>query len=126
MRPTLVASLLLSPMLLTASAIARTPKTDAAATTPARVSTGVVAPKILNADNFHIPADVLGQGNAQVVLSLNVDEKGNAQNIRVVKSANPELDARVVSQVSQSHFRPGTLNDHAIPVDMNLVVKVQR
>ena len=126
MRPTLVASLLLSPMLLTASAIARTPKTDASATTPGRISSGVIPPKMIDQNNFRIPANALGQGNAQVELSLNVDEKGNAQNVRVVKPANPELDSKVVAAVLQSHFRPGTLNSHAIPVDLDLVVKVQR
>jgi outer membrane biosynthesis protein TonB len=126
MRPILVTSLLLSPMLLTASAVARSPKTDASTATPVRVSTGLVAPKIIDPNDIHISGDALGQANAVVELSLNVDEKGNAQNVKVVKSASPELDARVVSQVLQSRFRPGTLNNHAIPVDLDLVIKVNR
>ena len=49
-----------------------------------------------------------------------------SQNVRVVQSANPVLDYRVVEAVKQSHFQPATLNKHAIPVDMALTVNVQR
>ena len=129
MRPNLIASLLLSPMLVSASAIASQPKSDAPA--PAeyhRISTGIAAPAMIDESSFRIPADVLGQsaGNAQVVLSLNVDEKGNAQNVRVVKSVNPSLDSRVVAAVMQSHFRPATLNHQPIAIDMDLTVSVKR
>lgn len=129
MRPTLLASLLLSPMLVTASAVASQPKSDAPA--PAeyhRVSTGVAVPAIIDS-TFRIPASALGEtgaGSAKVVLSLNVDEKGNAKNVHVVKSANPELDARVVTAVLQSHFRPATLDHQPIAVDMDLTVSVVR
>jgi len=129
MRPTLVASLLLSPMLVAASAVASQPKSDAPA--PAeyhRTSTGVAVPAIIDS-TFRISPSALGQtgaGFAQVVLSLNVDEKGNAQNVRIVKSANPELDARVVTAVLQSHFRPATLDHQPIAVDMDLTVSVKR
>jgi TonB family protein len=129
MRPTLLASLLLSPMLVAASAVASQPKSDAPA--PAeyhRISTGIAVPAIVDS-TFRIPAGSLGEtgaASAKVVLSLNVDEKGNAKNVRVVKSANPTLDARVVTAVLQSHFRPATLDHQAIAVDMDLTVSVLR
>ena len=130
MRPNLIASLLLSPMLVTASAVASQPKTDAPASAEYhRISTGVAAPAMIDESSFRIPADALGQsvaGDAKVVLSLNVDEKGNAQNVKVVKSVNPSLDARVVAAVLQSHFRPATLNHQPIAVDMDLTVSVKR
>jgi TonB family protein len=63
---------------------------------------------------------------AEVVLALTVDAKGNAENIRVVKSADPDLDARVVTGVSQAHFRPAKLDNQAIPVDLNMIVQVNR
>jgi TonB family protein len=129
MRLNLAASLLLSPMLVTASAVASQPKTDAPAPTEYhRISTGVAVPAIIDS-TFRLPADALGltsTGNAKVVLSLNVDEKGNAQHVHVVKSANPELDARVVTAVLQSHFRPATLNHQPIAVDLDLTVSVKR
>jgi TonB family protein len=128
MRPTSIATLLLSPMLLVASAVASQPNADAPAATPAHVSTGITAAQMIN-PNIHIAADTLGHASAedaQVVLSLNVDEKGNAQNVRVVKSVNPELDSRVVTAVLRSRFRPAKLDNQAIPVDVALTVKVQR
>jgi TonB family protein len=129
MRPVLIASLLLSPMLVSASAVASQPKTDDPAATPVRrISTGIIAPKI-DSTNIRIPADAIGQtvaNDAQVVLSLNVDEKGNAENVHVVKSANPDLDSRVVAAVSQSHFQPAKLNNKAIPIDVNLIFTVKR
>jgi len=129
MRPNLIASLLLSPMLVSASAVASQPKTDAPAPVEYhRISTGIAVPAIIDS-TFRIPAGSLGDtgvGSAKIVLSLNVDEKGNAQNVRVVKSANPALDARVVTAVMQSHFRPATLDHHPIAVDMDLTVSVKR
>ena len=129
MRPTLVASLLLSPMLITASAFAIQPKSDVpAATQDRRVSTGITAPKIESTD-IQIPADALGPialEEARVVLALNVDENGNPQNVRVVKSVNSDLDARVVAAVSKAHFRPATLDHQAIPIDVNLIFDVKR
>jgi len=129
MRSILVASLLLSPMLIAASAVASQPKTDTpAATQDRRISTGITAPEI-DSTNIHIPADALGQtasSDARVVLSLNVDEKGNAQNVRVVKSVNPDLDSRVVAAVRQSHFQPAKLDNKAVPVDVNLIFTVKR
>ena len=130
MRSILIASLLLSPMLYTASAVASQPKTDAPSTTQERrVSTGITSPVILESGKIHISAHALDgtvEREAKVVLALNVDEKGNAQNIQVVQSANPDLDARVVAAVRQSHFRPATLDNQVIPLNVNLVVTVQR
>jgi TonB family protein len=129
MRPILIASLLLSPMLITASAVASQPNTDApAATQGRRISTGITAPAI-DSSNIHIPAEAVGRiftNDAKVVLSLNVDEKGNAQNVRVIKSVNPELDSRVVVAVRQAHFQPAKLDNQVIPIDVNLVFTVKR
>jgi len=127
MRSTLVASLLLSPILCAASAFASQPKSDAPATNT--VSTGLIQPEILSNTNIRIPADALGVyvgSQGKVVLSLYVDDKGNAQSVRVVQSVNPIVDAYVVNGVLQSHFRPATLNNQPIGVQMNLNVVVQR
>jgi TonB family protein len=130
MRHNLVASLLLSPMLLTASAVASQPKTDAPANSQAlRVSSGEVAPASVDTANLHISADVFNgaiPSDAKVVLSLYVDNQGQAHGIRIVKPVNPELDARVISAVRHLHFTPATRNDQAIPVAMNLTVDVKR
>jgi len=127
MRPTLVASLLLSSILCATSAIASQPKSDAPVTRT--VSAGLVQPEILSNTNIRIPADALGVyvgSQGKVVLSLYVDDKGNAQSVRVVQSVNPIVDAYVVNGVLHSRFRPATLNHQPVGVQMSLNVVVQR
>jgi TonB family protein len=130
MRHNLVASLLLSPLLFTAAAVASQPKTDAPAKPQdLQVSSGDVAPANLTTDNLHISAAVFNgaiPSDAKVILSLYVDDNGQAQGIKVIKPVNPELDARVVAAVRRLHFTPATRNDQAIPVAMNLTVSVKR
>jgi TonB family protein len=67
-----------------------------------------------------IPSD------AQVELSLTVNAKGQPENIQVVKSCSPFVDARVVETVSQFHFRPGTIDNQPTAIDLNLTVNVAR
>jgi TonB family protein len=125
MRPVQMA-VLLSSVLVTASAFAVSPKTDAIVNTrPQHVSTGVVAPVLLDANSFRISGEDAAGSSGEVTLSLKVDEKGNAQNVHVVKSGSALLDAKVVAAVLQSHFSPATLNNQAIPLDMALTVKVR-
>ncbi len=131
MRLTHVASLFLVPALAVAPAFASAPKSDAAPnTSTVRVSTGIVAPVILDPADIRVPAGTLANtlgGEATVVLRLNVDEQGHAQDVRVVKSAGLEVvDSHVVAGVEQAHFRPAKLNNQAIPMAISLVVRVQR
>jgi len=130
MRSILAASLLLSPMLYAASATALQPKTDAPATTQvSQISYGTSTPATLDAASLHIPGSAMyGMVTSQekIVLAVKVDEKGNANVVRILQSANPDLDTRVVAAVSQSYFHPARLGNHAVPVDLNLVVLVQR
>jgi TonB family protein len=128
MRRILATSLLLPSLFLPAVAKASTSVDDAAAPTPkVRVSTGVIAPELLDADHFTIPmqiTDIPVPSDAAVGLSLTVDENGRAQNVKVVKSLNPVWDARVVDAVTHAHFKPGSIDTESIPVDMNLTVNI--
>jgi hypothetical protein len=130
MRRILATSLLLSSLTFPAAAKAGTPVDDASAPTPARVSTGVVAPMILDSTlSLSLPAGFTVSdipADAQVGLSLTVDQNGNPQDIHVVKSLSPFWDARVVDAVSHSHFRPGTIDNQHTPVDLNLTVNIAR
>lgn len=124
MRPVQMA-VLLSSVLVSASAFAAAPKADVTVATQYRpVSTGVVAP-VLEGNQLHINPIAAAASSGEVVLSLQVDEKGDARNVHVVKSASPLLDSKVVAAVLQSRFKPATLNNQAIPVDLALTVKVQ-
>jgi len=129
MRLTHVARLALIPVLVAAPAFAAATKADGSADAPApRVSTGIVAP-VIDPASIHLSPDMTNYtfgGEATVVLSVVVNAKGHAENVQVVKSASPILDARVISQVEKATFQPATLNHKAIPLEMSLVVHVQR
>jgi TonB family protein len=129
MRRILLASLMLSPLATTA-AFASQPATDATVSTQVtRISTGVIAPKLLGAENVVIPHDAYDAvlpNEVQVGVNLSVDENGNAQNVQIAKPFNSDLDARVVAAVQKLHFRPATLDHQNIPVAVALTVVVQR
>ena len=129
MRSILAASLLLSPMLYAASAVAAVqPKVDAPA--DVQVSrTGVTTPATLDSANFSISSSGLYgavSDGAKIILALKVDANGNASDIRVLQPVNPQLDARVVAAVRQASFHPAKLDNRPVPVEMNLVDSVRR
>jgi TonB family protein len=128
MRRILAATVLASPFFLSAAAIAA-PATDATASTPTRaLSTGVKPAHVLSSRDVDLPPtafQALPVG-AEVVLSLNVDEKGRAQSIQVVNSSNHQLDGPVAESVSHYRFRPAMLDNQPILTPMTLTVLVQR
>ena len=126
MRRILAASILLSPLFFTASAVASTPANDASASTPARpVSTGVIPAHVLYSAGIELPSTASIPNDAEVVLELNVGEDGNARDIEVVKSINPQLDAPVVAAVRKFRFSPAKLDNQAISVPLSLTIMVQ-
>jgi TonB family protein len=129
MRRILVASILMSPLFLSAAALASQPVTDQpAATTTLPLSTGVTPAHVLSTINVDLSpaaAETLPYG-AEVVVKLNIDEKGTAHDVEVVKSPNRYLDAPVVAAVRQYRFRPATLDNQPVAVPMVLTVVVQR
>jgi TonB family protein len=130
MRHIIASTIMLSSMLIPTVAHASSSMDDATVPTPAvRVSTGVTAPSLLGNLAVQFP-DGLPQFFAtmdgQVGISLTVDESGQPQNVKVVKSSNPYWDARVVDAVQKSHFKPGKVDNTPIPVDMNLTVNIAR
>jgi Gram-negative bacterial TonB protein C-terminal len=130
MRHILAGSLLLSSLVLPAAARASQPSDDAAASTSApRVSTGVVPPALLHSIGITLPYGLpmeLIPADAQIGLTLTVDEQGVPQDIQVVRGINPFWDARVVDAVRQFHYRPGSIDSKPIPVDMNLTINIVR
>jgi len=130
MRHILASSLMLSSMLIPAVAHATSSPDDATApTSNLRVSTGVSAPSIVGPIAIQLPENMSAsfvQTDTQIGLSLTVDSNGLPQNVKVVKSSNPFLDARVVDAIQKSHFHPGTVDETPIPVEMNLTVSVAR
>jgi len=129
MRRILATSIALSSLALPAAAFAGTPGDDVSAPTPVRVSTGVNAPVLLNSayltvtDGYSINAI---PSDAQVGLSLTIDQKGQPENIQVTKSLGAYWDARVIESVTQLHFKPATVDKEPTRVDMNLLVNIVR
>jgi TonB family protein len=123
-----VTSLLLPSLFCPAAAIASQPVQVASALTPqVRVSSGVIAPKLLDSANVTIPQSYLEgliPGGAQVVVALVVNQNGRAQDVRVVKSFNQLWDASVTEAVRQFHFSPGTVSGSPVAVPMNLTVNI--
>ncbi|MGA2571716.1 MAG: energy transducer TonB [Terracidiphilus sp.] len=129
MRHILAASLLLSSLIFPAVAKASQPVDDASAPTPVRVSTGVIAPVLLNTASLALPEGYSVDSipsDTQVGLSFIIDEKGQPTDIHVSKSYDSFWDARVIDTVRKFHYRPGTVDSQPIPIDMNLTVNVAR
>ena len=130
MRHILATALLLAPISLTAAAAPSKSANDASALTQVRpVSTGVTGPRIVYSPNIEIRASELTAGApavSQVVLQLKLDDKGKEQDVQVVKSLTPQIDARVISAVRRFKFSPATLDKQAIPFNLNLVVEVKQ
>lgn len=130
MRHIIASTVVLSSLLLPAAAFASKPADEPAATTPApRISTGVVGPFLQNSLTISAPGGFPASdipADAQVGVSFVVDEKGLPENIQVTKSINPAWDSQVVEAVSKLHYRPARIDDHKIPVDMNLTVVITK
>jgi len=128
MRRILATSLLFPSLFLPAAVKASTPVDDASASTPkVRVSTGVIAPELLDADRLTIPmagAESPIPAGAQVGLSLTVDENGLPQNVKVVKPLSAVWDARVVEAISRSRFKPATVDEQPTPIALDLTVNI--
>jgi TonB family protein len=129
MRRILATSTLLSSLILPAAAFASTPVDDATAPTPIRVSSGVTQPVLVHSASLDVPQgysiDAIPD-EAQVGLSVTIDAKGQPENIQITKSYSKFWDARVISTVRQFQFKPATVDNQPIPVDMNLTINIAR
>lgn len=147
MRPIFVAGIFLSSVLLNAQTVtkaqsamlvARNEATPAATVGAAtdipttssgrRVSTGVIAPKLIGGPVVKVattdfPTEDLA--SQHVVVGFRVDPSGVPTNVHVVKSVNQSVDQKVMAAILQSRFTPATLDDQAVPMDINLVVSFQ-
>jgi TonB family protein len=142
MRRILVASLVLSPILLHAQTntnlqarseaptlTAPAADTGSTSSTAIRYSTGVTAPKVLQTSRIYCTAEELDTPHPDqntVVVGLLVNEKGEPQDLQIVKSFNERLDERVLAAVQNFRFAPAQLDHQAVPMQMALTVVLQR
>jgi TonB family protein len=126
MRPTFIATALISPLFFSVAALAAPPVTDATAPSARRLSTGVQPAHVLYSPSISVPASAVMPTNAEFVVRCNVTEAGRAQDVEVLKSASTQLDSQVVAAVRQFRFRPATLDRQPVATEMTLTVFVER
>lgn len=123
-----IASALLFPLLFTAAAVASTPhKDDSYANTQTlSASTGVTPARVVYVPRLALDnrADWEIPNGARLLVKLDVDADGTAQDIRVVNSPNFELSQPVIDAVRKIRFAPARLDGRAVPIDMNMRVEV--
>ena len=122
MRNITVAILSLSSLMLHAQA--STPaQTQVASDQVKRISTGVIAPKLIY--KVDVNADLTTPArDTTVVVGMIVDKTGKPSDLKIVRSADPALDQSVLAAVSQYRFTPGMVSNQPIATPLNLDVVI--
>ena len=92
-----------------------------------RVSTGVVAPKLIHTvPVVETAVSVQGYANRDhdAWVSMVVDETGKPSNLKIVQSAGADLDQNILDSVSQYRYQPGTVSGRTVAVPVNLHVVI--
>ena len=63
--------------------------------------------------------------HGQVGLQLTVTEAGKVEDVKVIKSLDPELDANAVKTVRTWKFRPATKNGQPAPVHIRVMLSFE-
>jgi TonB family protein len=137
-RSAIIAALVMSPLMVHAQAITSAQPAglmlgaaeDRSAAKPGtvRVSTGVVAPKLIKTVSIQedtVSALAPAAIDHNVVVAMIVDEKGKPEDLKIVQSAGAELDRNVLSAVSSFRFQPGTVSGLAVAFPVNLKIDIQ-
>ena len=103
--------------------------TDVNGSYPARrISTGVIAPKLISNPKIVVATTDFADEDLSLqkaVVSLKVNQEGSTQNVKMLQSVNPTVDARVLAAVRDFHFAPATLDGEVVPMDVQLVIQFQ-
>jgi TonB family protein len=149
MRRILTAALILSPVLLTAqvsqaAGLNLEARTDAlkmampavagaaassaiADTAMLRVSTGVLAAKVIHTTQINYTAGELNPNlSNRIVVKVLVNENGVPQNPKIVSSAAPQLNQRVIEAVQHYRFQPAKLDQQNVPQHINIAFEFAR
>ncbi len=116
---------LLSSLCLSAAAATGPSVEVSASVAPA----GVTSPRLVVSRGITVSSDELPKyfrNPARVVLKFDLDETGSPQKIRVAEALNPSVDARVMAAVRDFRWSPAIINNHAVPIEMTLIVNLQR
>jgi len=146
-RSVLLAALALTPTLLHAQAIspaqtakpnviqarsfapaAIKPATAADSGSPVRVSTGIVAPKLIRKSDINAISglsEAFIPGDTTVVVNMTVDATGKPKDLSIAQGSGPVVDQEVLNAVSQFRFQPGTLDGQPFALPVRLEVLIQ-
>ena len=96
--------------------------------TDARVSTGVIGPKLIHSVRVSTEGDLtanLSNFERVAIVDMVVDEDGKPSDLKVAKSLGETVDKNVLAAVSQFRFKPGTLDNQptAVPVELELIIR---
>lgn len=90
---------------------------------PLRVGGDVKAPQLVNRVEPSYPeAARKARMEGVVILEAIITANGNVEDVKVLKSVNPLLDAAATRAVSQWKYRPATLNGRAVRVYLTVTV----
>ncbi|MHB1959174.1 MAG: TonB family protein [Acidobacteriaceae bacterium] len=96
----------------------------APAAAPVRISSGIVAPKLISSAHIQWAGDSFVDDKT-VIVHLTVDPSGKPVDLSIVRSSNPLMNQNVLEGVKQYRFQPGTLDDspYSVPMDLEVVVR---
>jgi TonB family protein len=84
---------------------------------------GTKAPSVIyKSDPAYTPEAKAAKIQGTVVITAIVNTTGHADEIKVIRSLDPGLDANAVAAVSQWLFKPGTKDDQ--PVDVAVTMEI--
>jgi|GEM_PF-985651 len=97
-------------------------------TAPVRISTGVVAPKLISTVQIESDSDATPRGftlDRKTVVEMKVDATGKPSDLKIVGTLGPAMDHNVLAAVSQYRFTPGTLDGQptTVPVNLEIVLR---
>ncbi len=92
-----------------------------------RISTGVVAPKLVSSVSISsTSANHVVAIDRKVVVEMTVSESGKPCDLKVVESADPAMNDNVIAAVSRFQYKPGTLDGTPAAVPVRLEITIPR
>jgi protein TonB len=102
------------------------PVKDSAGNRVRHIGGGVTAPMLIYKVNpEYTPEAKATKIHGPVLVNLIVNEKGEPENVRVVRGIGYGLDQNAVVTVSHYRFKPATEDGKAVPVSVNVEVNYQ-
>jgi periplasmic protein TonB len=90
---------------------------------PLRVGGDVKPPQVISkAEPTYPEAARKARMEGVVILEAIITAQGNVEDVKVLKSVNPLLDASAVRAVSQWRYKPATLNGRAVRVYLTVTI----